>query len=260
MSKKFYVVWVGTTPGIYDTWDACKSQVDGFPGSKFKSFPSRIEAEQAFGKKPKATARPTAARGSAAAKSPKGNPKGKLNDELIANLSYDTKIYADGGCWPNPGPSGSGVAVFRNDAISELWYGKYDPAGTNNTAELLAFHYAMLMASQEVAAGRTAAIFTDSKYSIQCITQWASGWAKRGWVRGNNEPIKNLELIQASHQVYKTLDRGIAIHHVNGHVGIVGNELADRLSVMAIDQASSHWQQYEGDIDVQQILAYKRAS
>ena len=46
--QKFYVVWEGHTPGIYDTWEACKRQVDGFQQAKYKSFESRAEAEKAI--------------------------------------------------------------------------------------------------------------------------------------------------------------------------------------------------------------------
>lgn len=46
--QKYYVVWRGFKPGIYETWEACKKQVTGFDGAKYKSFTSREEAEQAF--------------------------------------------------------------------------------------------------------------------------------------------------------------------------------------------------------------------
>jgi ribonuclease HI len=45
---KFYVVWVGDKPGIYHTWDECQKQVIGFKDSKYKSYPTIIEAEKAF--------------------------------------------------------------------------------------------------------------------------------------------------------------------------------------------------------------------
>jgi len=47
--QKYYVVWQGVTPGIYDTWDACNAQIKGYPGAKYKSFPSRDQAELAYG-------------------------------------------------------------------------------------------------------------------------------------------------------------------------------------------------------------------
>lgn len=46
--KKFYVVWVGAKLGIYETWDECQKQVIGFKDAKYKSFPTKIEAEKAF--------------------------------------------------------------------------------------------------------------------------------------------------------------------------------------------------------------------
>lgn len=46
--KKFYVVWNGRTPGVYETWNDCKAQVDGFENAKYKSFESLEEANQQF--------------------------------------------------------------------------------------------------------------------------------------------------------------------------------------------------------------------
>jgi len=45
---KYYVVWQGLNPGIYDSWDECKKQVAGFEGAKYKSFSSLKKAEEAF--------------------------------------------------------------------------------------------------------------------------------------------------------------------------------------------------------------------
>jgi ribonuclease HI len=46
--KKYYVVWAGFQPGIYDSWESCKKQVIGFEGAKYKSFTSLEDAEEAF--------------------------------------------------------------------------------------------------------------------------------------------------------------------------------------------------------------------
>lgn len=46
--KKYYVVWKGHQPGIYDSWSECQRQTSGFQGAKFKSFNSKTEAEKAF--------------------------------------------------------------------------------------------------------------------------------------------------------------------------------------------------------------------
>lgn len=38
MTKKYYAVKVGTTTGIFETWEECKASVEGFPGAVYKSF------------------------------------------------------------------------------------------------------------------------------------------------------------------------------------------------------------------------------
>ena len=48
MKKKFYVVWKGRKEGIYETWEECKQQVEGYPSPLYKSFPSLEAAEEAF--------------------------------------------------------------------------------------------------------------------------------------------------------------------------------------------------------------------
>lgn len=45
MTAKYYAVRVGRTPGIYRTWEECKSMVDGYPGAQYKSFPTAEGAE-----------------------------------------------------------------------------------------------------------------------------------------------------------------------------------------------------------------------
>ena len=46
--RKYYVVWKGVNPGVYDNWEDCKAQVHGFEGAKFKSFESDEEAREAL--------------------------------------------------------------------------------------------------------------------------------------------------------------------------------------------------------------------
>ena len=44
---KYYAVKVGRTIGIYNTWEECKEQVDGFEGARYKSF-SKLEDAQEY--------------------------------------------------------------------------------------------------------------------------------------------------------------------------------------------------------------------
>ncbi|RDY29464.1 RNase H [Romboutsia weinsteinii] len=44
--KKFYAVRKGKKVGIYETWNECKEQVNGFSGAEYKSFPTHEEAKE----------------------------------------------------------------------------------------------------------------------------------------------------------------------------------------------------------------------
>ena len=46
MAKKYYVVKVGKSVGIYNNWEDCKKQVTGFSGAIYKSFPTLEEAKE----------------------------------------------------------------------------------------------------------------------------------------------------------------------------------------------------------------------
>jgi len=49
MTKKYYAVKTGKTPGIYDNWEDCKIQVEGYPKAEYKSFKSLEDAEEWMG-------------------------------------------------------------------------------------------------------------------------------------------------------------------------------------------------------------------
>ncbi|MDR1459653.1 MAG: viroplasmin family protein, partial [Bacteroidales bacterium] len=48
MAKKYYVVWKGYQTGVFDSWDDCKKQVEGFPSPEYKSFPTKEMAVFAY--------------------------------------------------------------------------------------------------------------------------------------------------------------------------------------------------------------------
>lgn len=252
MATKFYVIWQGRETGIFTDWATCKKHVEKFAGAKYKSFKTREEAEAAF-------------HGNVASSSSKQRAKPKASSAKtvktytaieIAAMPIDTKVFTDGACSPNPGKAGTGIAIYRNDRIDELWYGIYNANGTNNTAELNGLNQALIIAKDELEKSKTVAIFCDSKYSIQCITQWAVGWQKKGWKKNSGE-IKNLDLIKEIFSLYQLLKDKVQILHVNGHVGVEGNELADRMSMVAIDAKEHNFSLYRDALDIPAILAMR---
>ena len=256
--NKFYVVWQGQQTGIFTDWETCRQQVQGVAGAKYKSFATRSEAEAAFKSGPSTGGTKTKGNKADAAgkKSPGRSNVKTWSDKEIKALEFDTFIYTDGGCEPNPGEAGSGMAIYRNGEIDELWYGLYNPEGTNNTAELNALYQALVLAESEINNKRSVAILCDSKYSIQCVTQWAVNWEKKGWTRPGGE-IKNLELIKELYAQHQSIKDKVEVLHVNGHVGVEGNELADRMSILAIEEHNTEFCRYPDEINVDEILALR---
>ena len=46
--QKYYVVWRGRTPGIYNDWQTCEQQIKGFEQARYKSFSTMQQAQSAF--------------------------------------------------------------------------------------------------------------------------------------------------------------------------------------------------------------------
>jgi len=140
MSKnKYYVVWEGINPGIYDNWNDCKEQVEAFEGAKYKGFASKEEAEKAgqspwfdyIGKKPTLN---------------KNNP----------HIIYES-IAVDAACSGNPGPMEyRGVYVKTNTEIFRM--GPL-PGGTNNIGEFLAIVHALALQKKN---NRNMPVYSDS--------------------------------------------------------------------------------------------------
>jgi len=244
MAKKFYVVWRGTKTGVFDDWPTTLALVDGFSGAQYKSFPTRSEAEAAF--RNGAPARSTVTRSA-------GKPRVARTDHADAVSAFDTVIFCDGACEPNPGKAGSGMAVYRAGLLANLWYGAYNPAGTNNTAELQALLQALILARTEIHDDKSVQVRSDSSYGLNAVTKWAAGWEKRGWRKAEGE-IKNLEVIQELYALYQEIEDDVKLQHVSAHVGIEGNELADRMAMFAVEQRQVNWREYDAPLDIDKLL------
>lgn len=256
MSKKYYVVWKGAKTGVFAQWSDVKIHTQGRPDAQFMGFPSKAEAELAFQSTyTKALTKRAMSKGNDTKSAPAENNANTSHISSLTKPTADINIYCDGACSPNPGKSGTGMAVYQQQTLIELWYGLYQPMGTNNTAELNGLLAAFKYAQVHISQGKTVQVLSDSKYAIDCITKWAKGWQAKGWTRGKGEEIKNLEVIKQSFSLYQSLKTNLIISHVKGHANIEGNELSDRMAVLARMKHETAFVQYQESIDIKAILA-----
>lgn len=247
MARKFYVVWSGRQTGVFTDWATTQRAVDKYAGARFKSFPTRAEAEHAFGRGGYASIPPKTA-----SRQKTGTPNSKRSAAHPSH-QFDVSIYCDGACEPNPGNAGSGIVVYRAGELAQLWFGLYNPMGTNNTAELNALYHALRMAEAEIKTGNTVEVCSDSAYSINCIRSWAPNWEKKGWKKPGGE-IKNLEIIQDCYAIYRRIEEELKLTHVAAHVGTEGNELADRMALLGAQRKEEELRPYQEKIDIPTLL------
>lgn len=184
MSKrKYYVVWAGHNTGIYDTWEECKAQVEGFPGAKYRSFSSLEDATMAYRGDPSehigllkaiASHRPTV-----------------VNYEAFPEIILDS-IAVDAACSRNPGPvEYRGVNVRTGEVIFHV--GPLED-GTNNVGEFLALVHALALLKKEGRPDVT--VYSDSRTA-------------QSWVR-NRHSKTTLAPTPRNKRILELLDRANA--------------------------------------------------
>lgn len=124
---------------------------------------------------------------------------------------------ADGSALGNPGPAG--WAWYIDD---ERWASGGWPHGTNNMGELMAV---LDLLQQTANLDDELVIVCDSTYVINTITKWMAGWKRKGWRKGDGQPVMNLEIIQGLDAAIA--GRNVRFEWVKGHTGHPLNEAAD---------------------------------
>lgn len=144
--KKFYVVWNGLEPGIYDTWLKCQQQVKGVKDACYKAFDTEEEAMHAYqsGKLP--SPRKTSAKSNATAVSPEC-------------------LVVDAACSGNPGQMEYQGKYLRTGQTIFHFGPMF---GTNNIGEFLAIVHALALLKQK---GTHMPVYSDSATAISWVRQ-----------------------------------------------------------------------------------------
>lgn len=149
--SKYYVVWKGLNPGVYDNWTECKMQVEGQDGAKYKSFETREEAADAFEKGYSHYLKAASSAKAASNLAPQA-PIGKPINESLA---------VDAACSGNPGDmeyrgvyTATGQEIFHIGPLKK---------GTNNIGEFLALVHGLALLKQK---DSNLPIYSDSRNAI----------------------------------------------------------------------------------------------
>lgn len=194
--QKYYVVWRGNKPGVYESWAECEKQIKGVAGAKFKSYESRSLAEQAYRIGPELAA-------SIVEKQSKGESILTVDEmgmtvvrEGFTGPKPELKAIAvDAACSGNPGVMEyKGVYVASR---TQLFHFKSE-VGTNNIGEFLAIVHGLAFLKKNK---MSEILYSDSVNAIN-------------WVRAKQCRTK-LALTPETEKLYDIIRRAEAWLHNN---------------------------------------------
>lgn len=183
-NSKYYVVWSGRNPGVYNSWEKCKAEVDGMDHAIYKSFSTREIAEKAFqddylkywGKDERLITY-------------------LENPNRAMGLPDKNSIAVDAACSGNPGrleyrgvDMMTGTELFRQGPFEE---------GTVNIGEFLAIVHALALLHKKRLSVN---IYSDSRTAIR----WVQNRQANTKLERNRQNEKLFELIERAEKWLKS--------------------------------------------------------
>ncbi len=185
---KYYVVFNGPNPGIYDNWEDAKEQIN-FKGARYKGYPSSEAAAEAY-RRESGDATP-ADLGKLLSKASSRNLPKPGQPDYMTNPEVDLDAWAvDASCLGNPGKMEyQGVELMTGRTLFRV--GPFDDA-TNNIGEFLAIVHAMALMDKQ---GKYHNIYSDSVSGM--------AWARTRKVKTQLKPTDR------NHKVFELMARAV---------------------------------------------------
>lgn len=182
--KKWYIVWQGETPGVYESWEECRRQVIHRKGARYKSFKgiTREEAERILYEEIPVLHTKSSTR--------------KPHLTAVHPQIPPGAVAVDAACSGNPGEMEYRGVVIETGEL--LFHSQKYPRGTNNIGEFLAIVHALALMER---TGHVVPLYTDSRTALS-------------WVR--KKAIKtNLPRNAATELLWQHIDRAVQWLHAH---------------------------------------------
>lgn len=215
MANKYYAVKVGRIPGIYQTWDETKEQINGYSGAVYKRFATYQEAKQfildfedyVYDKKEDTNIT-------------------DLNDQInkkIDHLSEDEVIaFVDGSYNAEKEKAGFGTIIISKGGEK---YTSYKSFGKQFNENLIALRNVFAELEGVKEAVLVAVNSKKTKITIYYDYTGIEMWATKKWKAKNKLTQAYTEFIQEKMKYIE-----IEFIKVPAHSGIIYNEEADALA------------------------------
>ena len=210
--KKVYAVRKGKKTGLFQTWDACRASVDGYPGAEYKSFLS-VEEAQAYLNRP-ADLLP-------GARSSAGTDGGKNEEDQVV-------AYVDGSFNKDIGRYAFGCVLIRPDG------GIVRESGSGNDPESLQLRNVTGEMLGAVDAERWCAVNGYPAVRICYDYMGIEMWAVGAWRTNNSLTQKYAAFMKESGSRIR-----ITFQKIAAHTGVEYNEEADKLAKAALAEGKA---------------------
>ena len=219
MAQKYYAVRVGKTPGIYNDWETCKTQIDGYPKAVYKSFKTLAEAQEWFSER-----------------SPENTSKHKLQASFQEkNESTDSSerpapepgcaiAYVDGSFFEGGDAFSYGIVLFIGDE-------EYHMAKSFKNPELVEMRNVAGEIMGAAQAMKSALAKGCKKITIYHDYEGVAKWCTGAW-KTNKVWTKKYKAFYD--EISKNID--VEFIKVKAHTTVKYNNLADKLAKSALER------------------------
>lgn len=212
--KKYYAVKIGKKRGVYQTWEECKANVDGYPNASYKAFKTYKEAEAFISEKDEIIQ--------------EANIENIMQDEQ----SNDVMIaYIDGSYEDN-------IKYYSYAAIIFYQNKRYEFCKRENNPEILSM--------RNVAGELRAAIKTMQcalKVGVKELHVYYDYAGIEKWATGEWKAKNNFTKAYAQFTVKVSQSVKVRFFKVEAHTGNKHNEEVDKLAKEALYSISGNEQQ-----------------
>jgi ribonuclease HI len=154
------------------------------------------------------------------------------------------RVFTDGACSSNGRPGAkAGYAVWfpEHKTMSVSQKLPADQPQTNQRAEMAAIHRATLVLEENGFHDEDIVMYTDSDYSINCLTKWINGWVSHGWKTSAGKDVLHRDLIEDTSKRLAKF-KSYRFVHVRAHTGAEddlsrNNDVVDRMARATVDDS-----------------------
>lgn len=190
----YYAVRKGVVPGIYESWEMARQQVENYAFPSYKKFDTKAEAEDFM-----------------------NGMRQTTMDNFVRVPTVEQLVCFTDGSTPRNGDKNAkgGCAVVWPD------HSEYNTSfclenTTNNRCEYSAVIRAFEQAVEiDPECKKTLIIYTDSMLIVNSMTKWLSGWKRNNYIKSDGKPVLNDDLIKTVDEHMKA--RRCVFKHTPAH-------------------------------------------